>query len=284
MCLMSALAVSGGEFLFAKTLLGLSALRLLTAGVFRKSLRLPIPSIFGLFSRGKMDSVRHKIHENMWYSLWHTLSFTWNLRLLLGAPWFNKLIDAFDVTQLHQNFETFQLDAGAEIFLDVNLAFWTTCGLFLFVETIRKDFSQMLAHHVFTLALILGANFFRQQRFSLVVLLLHDVVDIFLYVAKTAVYLQIQRIADVCFAIFASSFLVSRLIIYPLVCIIPCWRFMLALPFSWMRYLPALLSALYVLHLFWWVMIVKVIRNQLAKEPTKDVRSDSEEEINMKTD
>jgi hypothetical protein len=74
---------------------------------------------------------------------------------------------------------------------------------------------EMMIHHIVTIFLIVfsyGANFIRVGS---LVLLVHDASDVFLELAKLFNYAKCQTLCDIGFVIFAISFFVCRLILFP---------------------------------------------------------------------
>ena len=51
--------------------LGISLVRFGLSGIVNSWLK-DLPCLFGLASRGLEPTQRRKLHENMWYTLWHT--------------------------------------------------------------------------------------------------------------------------------------------------------------------------------------------------------------------
>ena len=127
--------------------------------------------------------------------------------------------------------------------------------------------------------------YYNLNRFGLMVLLLHDIGDIFLYSAKTILYKKYQATADVLFGVFAVTFFTSRIVLYPLICVIPSWQRLFPVIGSlvsfdeWiMASLPSLLAILYCLQVFWWTLIWRMIKRTLSqKSIEKDVRSDTDD-------
>ena len=230
--------------------------RLVLAGAYHKFFA-KIPCVFRLFSSDLPSSVRRKFHENLWYSLWHSFSFVVNAWILVNSTWFKPLIMNWDHQVLRHEYETHAFEPYSRMFYLVSLAFWTSCLFFLGIETVRKDFFQMLMHHIVTVTLIGMSFVFNFHRFGLVVLLLHDVVDIFLYIAKCCMYKKHRVGSDIFFAVFATFFLIARLILLPIYCLIPGYIFSRQVPVA--MFLAVLLTFLYCLHIFWWLMIWRLI-------------------------
>ena len=67
----------------------------------------------------------------------------------------------------------------------LELSFWCSTFIYLFIEKKKKDFYQMLAHHVSTVLLLILSLLDYRWKPGLVTLFLHDIGDIFLYFAKS---------------------------------------------------------------------------------------------------
>jgi ceramide synthetase len=154
------------------------------------------------------------------------------------------------------------------------------------VETVRKDFKEMLIHHVATIGLISLSHYFGFHRIGYVVLLIHDIGDIFLYSAKFFNYLKWNIITNILFGLFAIVFFAARLVAFPFV-ITTSW-------YATMGYvegidgntivgapiLPTLLTVLQVLHFMWFGLILRMVYRMLSNKESsqKDIRSDDEAE------
>ena len=268
----------------------ISAIRFSCAGAYQKNLA-KFPCIFRLASTGLPAIKRRKLHESLWYTIWHSLSFAVNLYILLSSSWLKSFVIDFEFSLLYRDYALHVLDSDTHLFYICSLAFWTSCMLFLGIETRRKDFVQMVIHHILTVGLVAISLQYNCHRFGLVVLLLHDVVDILLYAAKSFIYVKMQTVADILFGGFALVFFISRIVLYPIYCVVPSYygyydsvvakihnsgqqmeAILLAAT-------PLMLTGLYGLQLFWWFMITKLIKQALSGAPVdKDSRSDEEKE------
>ena len=85
----------------------------------------------------------------------------------------------------------------------------------------QSDKLEMTTHHVITMFLVGFSWYWKLFRVGAVVLVLHDVSDPFMEVAKLMLYSGKQLWANLWFASFALVFLLSRWVVYPLVILIP---------------------------------------------------------------
>ncbi|CAM9172709.1 unnamed protein product [Chrysoparadoxa australica] len=175
----------------------------------------------------------------------------------------------------------------------VKIHYHASVGLYLhllvfqFLDVKRSDFWEMFIHHLVTIGLLWYSWILCFTRIGTVVIIIHDVADVPLELAKVCNYTSVHRTfgrcakvtADVVFAIFAVTFLTSRLYIFPkLVWLnILCNAYGHGLPGNGLWLQVILLLTLQVLHVFWSALILRMVV-KFAKEDLKDIRSESEDE------
>lgn len=287
----------------------MSCLRLVTCGALHPAVmkRPNLCSIcFKSFAKPKKQM---KFNENLWYACWHTFSFIWNLRVLTrdsissttpGWPllllssgksvWY-YLSTAAETSLSSPGWPHLIMAPYMKFFYLTELAFWVSNALYLGFETLRSDFKVMVAHHIATIFLIGASYLLNFWRVGVVVLLLHDIVDVFLYWAKTAHYsVAPKKIVDVLFLLFAVSFFIARLVLYPMYIVVPALDYELfrratdnivrwpwTVPGVWLMIFSLLV--LQCLHVFWFGLIIKMLITLKKKETVTDrgdIRSDSE--------
>ena len=79
----------------------------------------------------------------------------------------------------------------------------------------RKDFWQMMLHHAASISLIYFSWVLNMVRAGMLVLVLHDMADVLLELAKMCKYANWQKMCNLTFAIFVVTWIVTRLYIYP---------------------------------------------------------------------
>ena len=146
----------------------------------------------------------------------------------------------------------------------------------------------MIIHHLTTIALVLISHLTSFSRIGTVTFFLHDISDIFLESAKCIIYSSkakgqawLSNIADVFFAIFAISFFILRLVIYPKLVVYSMIVESKEMLGTWVGYyvISSLLSVLVCLHIFWFSLIAKMIYKLLTSGIEKDERSDDEDDL-----
>ncbi|GJN34135.1 hypothetical protein PR202_gb22777 [Eleusine coracana subsp. coracana] len=159
----------------------------------------------------------------------------------------------------------------------------------LFWETRRSDFGVSMSHHVATVVLIVLSYIFRFARVGSVVLALHDGSDIFLEIGKMSKYSGCEWLAVVAFLLFVLSWIVLRLIIFPFwILRSTSYEVLLTLDKEKHQFygpiyyyvFNSLLFSLLVLHIYWWILIYRMLVKQIQSKGRvgDDVRSDSEGE------
>ncbi|ESU38392.1 TLC-domain containing protein [Giardia duodenalis] len=232
-----------------------------------------------------------KVAESGFYLIQYTLLY-----------WFSHaLIKERGIQPYH--FEAFFSDyplrlsfsANVHKFFICQLTVYSVSLLFLFSETRKnnKDFTVMLAHHVIACTLIVAGYSFRHYNFGLILANLHDVSDIFLEASKIINLTIGEPWSLVTFVLFALTFFIARIVVYPTYLIIPpitgkcdflvekrlgagqnCGETRLH---RWGFY--GVLTSLYVIDVYWMVMIIKMIAGIFKLEVRGDVRDDQENTI-----
>lgn len=296
--------------------LSLLLLRMAISGCSNGSLK-QFPSItknvarsLGFVRRGKL----HKFGENVWYTLWHTTGCIWGLCVLYCESGTNDLPGWPRLHLQHPDGRWYWMASEEELsrgsggwplllpslitrnYYLFQLAFWMSCLAFINLETRRKDFSIMLLHHVVTIVLVLISYCCSFWKIGVVVLVLHDMGDVFLYLSKSLHYSRVGSGAvEISFASFVLVFFTTRLVIYPFYCVRPSLNTALIgkltknfVDSRWdipgANALPGFLVLLQFLHVYWFWCIIKMvvgliraIRNG-SREDCEDVRSEDEDE------
>lgn len=147
-----------------------------------------------------------------------------------------------------------------------------------------KDKYQMLTHHAITMFLVWFSWYQKLHVLGCIVMILHDVSDPFMELAKMSLYAGRQNQANAMFALFAVVFLISRWVVYPMWILYPCFSFALSeygsgkarylFPNYWIGLLMML--SLQILHIIWGALIVKMIVEALTKGNVQDdIRDDN---------
>ena len=192
------------------------------------------------------------------------------------------MIRTMDTRIVFHEWPHFLTNAVREIYL-FELSFWISCLGFMSVETVRKDVTELCLHHLATITLVSLSYTYNYHRIGLVIMLLHDLADVLLYSAKVFNYLNKVIITNALFVAFVLVFFVTRLVIFPNI-IRTAWgpvtgyipQVSAGMPGCYI--LPILLSVLQILHVMWFVLILRMLHRLVfvKKLVERDIRSDDE--------
>lgn len=153
----------------------------------------------------------------------------------------------------------------------------------------RKDYIEMVLHHIATITIIILSYTSGFYYYGLLIMVLFDISDIFLHIAKVLQYIfkndrihnmRYSFISDVFFSLFAGSFLIIRDFCFPII------------SYEFFKYgviqhgsvlhgiLFLLLLVICFLQLFWSYLILKGFIIKITHSEVIDIRSDSEDEKN----
>uniref|UniRef100_A0A8C9V0T9 Ceramide synthase 4a n=1 Tax=Scleropages formosus TaxID=113540 RepID=A0A8C9V0T9_SCLFO len=143
----------------------------------------------------------------------------------------------------------------------------------------RQDFKEQIIHHVVTVLLIGFSYCGNYVRVGTLVMLIHDSSDFLLESAKMFNYAGWQRTCDALFVIFATVFLVTRLVVFPNrilhTTLVLSMEFFA--PFFGYYFFNFLLLVLQALHVFWGYLILRMIyKFVFLGKVERDERSDEE--------
>ncbi|KAI1379067.1 longevity assurance proteins LAG1/LAC1 [Hypoxylon crocopeplum] len=251
-----------------------------------------------------------RFSEQAWMLIYYCVFWTLGLYLYVGSPYF------LNMKELWTGWPNRELSGLMKGYLLAQWAFWVQQVLVIHIEERRKDHWQMLIHHFITISLISASYCYHQTRVGNLILVLMDVVDLFLPLAKCLKYLGFTKLCDAMFVVFMVSWFVARHIFYLITCysvhtdlaeLVPpaCFRGNnsnltgpFPIPDGWSHYFepftdfegticwsPSVrwcflycLLGLQVLTIFWFFMIIQVAIRVIKGDGADDTRSDDEEE------
>ncbi|EGG17244.1 ceramide synthase [Cavenderia fasciculata] len=220
--------------------------------------------------------------ENGWYSLYYITFQLFGTYVYMQEGWsifptMNIWI-GWPVQPFTTLFRTYYL---------LELSFYLHCTIALFFETRRKDFYQMLTHHITTFFLVGASYWYRYHRIGLAILWIHNISDIFLYSAKALNYIQKETkdpaayfLAEMLFVGFAVTFFFARLLFLPFVLVRSTLfeAFYVSTQFPLFYPTNVALVTLLILHLFWFYLVLRIVFKKFQGGQVDDIRSDSDEE------
>jgi len=256
----------------------------------------PIARFFNITSKTGV----YKFKETGWYAIYYTVFFGLGMYVLhlesiahdhgVTAPssawtphpsrimWIGWPLHPFPTF-----FKTYYL---------LETAFYLHCIFARLFERKQKDFYEMTLHHLATFALVWASYWIRYQRPGMLVLIVHNLSDIFLYGGKCFHYIAqkvpshttlakiMSGITNTLFLIFTVSFFLTRLVYLPFYiarsALFDAPQYIPQAPY--IRIALVFLFTLVGLHCFWFYLIVRMLVRVLRSDEFNDIRSDSDEE------
>ncbi|KAG8927189.1 sphingosine N-acyltransferase lag1 [Tulasnella sp. 418] len=242
-------------------------------------------------TRSQADRMREKkvtrFAEQGWSFVYYTYSWVFGMYIHCHSPYY-----PFNLNHLWIGYPSthFPIPGPVKFYYLSQLAFWFNQLVILNLEEKRKDYLQMLCHHIITTTLMITSYYMNYTRVGCLILVLLDFGDIFLPLAKMFKYMSLPVLPDITFGIFLLEWLLTRQIMYTmilksLICDAPE-----IMPFKWdpangyyfserMFYIfITLLSLLLILLCIWFVMIARVAYGVVRGKPAEDTRSDDEDD------
>lgn len=181
----------------------------------------------------------------------------------------------------------FLMRADLRCFYIMYMARYCQAAVSVLLEPKRKDFIEMMIHHIVTVIVIFASYVYGWSRIGAVVMLLLDPADVPLHLAKLCKYTSEatgqqmwQFVANRLFELFAVVFFLSRLMGFGYV----CWsahvetnRYISKGPREWACL--TLLSTLFALQCYWFLLIIQVAVKMMRGGNSDDPRSDDESEV-----
>ncbi|XP_055330577.1 ceramide synthase 6-like [Paramacrobiotus metropolitanus] len=224
------------------------------------------------------QSQLQKFNETGWRFFYYTSAMLYGFWVLYDKPWF------YETKQCWLGYPYHPIDNDVFWYYMIPMSFYWSLLISQFFDVKRKDFWQMFAHHVTTILLLVLSWVDNLTRVGTLVLLIHDVADVFLEAAKLARYANRPRLCDALFGVFAIVWIVTRLVIYPYAVVYSaafegCQSVGFCFPAYWV--FNSLLIMLQVLHFIWTWYILRIAINSLRTGKTDDARSDTDEDLEL---
>uniref|UniRef100_A0A158PCV2 TLC domain-containing protein n=1 Tax=Angiostrongylus cantonensis TaxID=6313 RepID=A0A158PCV2_ANGCA len=240
--------------------------------------------IFDHLNGGFARQTRSKrVLECFWRFSYYTFAFAYGCMVLWDKSWL------WDVKQCWIGYPFHTIDKSIWWYYMVETSFYYSLMLASFFDVKRSDFWQLMVHHIVTIALLSSSFTINFVRVGTLVLISHDIADIILEFGKLTRYdRNLKNVTNICFVVFLTSWIVTRLGYYPFVIvrsalldaaslIQPDYELLnlTQVPFA-PRVIILMLFTLLILHIFWTVIIMKIVVKTVTQGEAGDVRSDSE--------
>ena len=219
-----------------------------------------------------------------------------------GSLWF------FDTTAMFEGFPHRQHEGFFKAYYLLQAGYWSQQALVLLLqlEKPRKDFKELVLHHVVTLSLIALSYRFHFAKMGIAVYITHDISDFFLAVSSSCISVgdqltsrQTSKLLNYIDSMFVGPYFIIFVGIwvylrhYINLCIIwaVCTEFKTVGPYElnwetqqykcWISQIItfALLAILQSVNVFWLYLILRIAKNYVfsSGQEIEDIRSDTEE-------
>ncbi|KAK9430597.1 TLC domain-containing protein [Lipomyces doorenjongii] len=242
----------------------------------------PMAKLCGLTKRGKIKRFMEQTYSIMYYG---TMS-PWGLYIMHHMPlWY------FETRPMYENYPHKSHELDFKLYYLLQAAFWAqqSVVLFLQLEKPRKDFKELVFHHIVTIALIFCSYRFHFTWIGIAVYITMDVSDLALATSKTLNYLN-HPMTGPFFLFFMGVWIYSRhyLSLRILWSVATEFRTIGDFTLDWetqqykcwiSQYITfSLLFALQAVNAYWLFLICRIAYRLIFLEITKDERSDDEDD------
>jgi ceramide synthetase len=250
-------------------------------GVLNRHLFTPIARSYKL----SPESIE-KFPESIWKFSVYTITWTWSAYITHDMDLMFDILSHWTTWYPARPVETsvywlFTFEVGFYLHYSYGM---------LFLEARRKDFAVLMAHHILTVALIVGCYTVRFHIVGVLLIFIHDIGDVFLEGSKSILYFKeqdgrlvkwVETCANIGFLMFATEYFLFRIYwfvtkalystLYVSIVVFPTGPFYL--PFNFM------LLSLLAMQIFWFTMIVKLlVKVLILREELSDVRDIKKED------
>lgn len=243
---------------------------------------LPLAKHYGLHSKGKVTRFMEQTYACFYYGITGPLG----LYIMYNSPlWF------FKTSEFWRDYPHLLLPYWFKFFYLFQAGFWTQQSIILMLqlEKPRKDFFELVLHHIITILLVSLSYMFNFTQIGLGIYITMDVSDFFLGLSKTFNYIN-SPLEVPFFLFFVFIWFYTRhwlnwkmlwSVSYEYLNIGPsildfnseqykCW---ISLPMVWV-----LIAALQLLNLYWFALVIRILFRVVVYNVKKDERSDSEDD------
>jgi len=219
----------------------------------------------------------NKFSESCWKGLFYFPLTAAGLYLVWEGDYFPNTANCF------KGYPNIPISPALRFYTLYQLGFyWHSIYAHFVYEVKRSDFWPLLLHHVATICLIQGSYQMRFHRIGHLIVVSHDVNDVFFEVGKLFVYMGKETITNVLFVFLLISWVTTRLGIFPLMLIrsalfeavtVMSWDMM---PF-W-SLMNVFLFFLLCLHIYWFSLMLRMAARVVHGKEKKIVDSRERED------
>ncbi|KAF8862621.1 longevity assurance proteins LAG1/LAC1 [Acephala macrosclerotiorum] len=150
--------------------------------------------------------------EQAWLLIYVSVFWSLGIYILVNSDYL------FDFNNLWTNWPNREIPGIRKWYILAQYAFWLQQIMVINIEERRKDHWQMFTHHIVTTILIFTSYGYHQTKVANLILVMMDVVDLLLPLAKCLKYLGYGTICDVLFGLFMVTWFAARHVMYLTIC------------------------------------------------------------------
>ncbi|KAK2043103.1 TLC domain-containing protein [Colletotrichum somersetense] len=241
----------------------------------------PLAKVFGIRSRGKQLRFMEQAYTAIYFGILGPLG----MYVMSRTPvWY------FNTTGMYENFPHKTHEAIVKFYYLFEAAYWAQQALVMLLglEKPRKDYYELVAHHIVTLALIALSYRFHFTYMGIAVYLTHDISDFFMAMSKTLNYVD-SPITGPWYCLSLASWIYLRHVINLKILWSILTEFSTVGPYelNWetQQYKCrlakvitfTLLGSLQSLNLFWLFLLIRIGYRFVFHDVKQDDRSEAEE-------
>lgn len=218
--------------------------------------------------------VLKKFCESSWRCIYYAAIFVYGLYTLWDKEWL------WDTRMCWIGWPEHSVTPDLYWYYMVQAGFYLALSLSLFTDVKRKDFTEMIVHHIATLGLMFFSWMNNFVRIGSLVLLVHDCADPLMEAAKMAKYIRKESLCTGFFVAFLLTWIGTRMTLYPLKIVYS--TLFEATPVIGMCSVyyvyNTLLITLQILHIIWFYFILLIAKDAVIGrgQLKKDSRSSDE--------
>lgn len=244
----------------------------------------PMALMAGIKKRAKQSRFMEQVYTAFYFAIFGPFGLYVMRYAEGGSLWY------FRTTSMFEGFPHRSHDMMFKAYYLLQASYWAQQAIVLLLqlEKPRKDFKELVLHHVVTLALIGLSYRFHFAKMGIAVFITHDISDFFLATSKTLNYLD-NIIVGPYFALFIGVWIYLRHYINLHILYATLTEFRTIGPYElnwetqqykcWISQVITfgLLASLQAVNLFWLFLILRIAKNYVLTNIGQDERSDNEE-------
>ncbi|XP_034032459.1 ceramide synthase 2 [Thalassophryne amazonica] len=218
--------------------------------------------------------LRKRFCEASWRCAFYSFAFVGGVLALYDKPWL------YNLREIWADFPKQSMLPSQYWYYLLEMGFYLSLVFRLTFDVKRKDFKEQVIHHVATVTLLTFSWISNYIRIGTLVMAIHDSADVLLEAGKVLNYAKWDQAANTIFVVFTVVFMVTRLIIFPFWLIHCTWVYPVEQfkPFFGYYFFNSMLLVLQMLHIYWAVLILRMVYKFIFSKLEGDDRSDKEED------